>query len=97
MHRPHLPFAATVATALIALSILASACGGATTEQLRARAAFDFKCPQDQVSVVELDARSRGATGCGQRATYVEDCALTTASGKEGCTWVLNSDSRPAK
>jgi hypothetical protein len=53
--------------------------------KLQARAAFDLNCPVEQLEFVEIDLRTQGVAGCGQRATYVE-----TYSG----TWVLNSDVR---
>ena len=68
-------------------------CGcGATEDQLRARAAFDLSCGQDQLTIVEIDNRTSGVRGCGQHATYVEQCA----QGNANCTWVLNSDSKPS-
>ena len=69
---------------------------GASAEQLQTRAAFDLNCPAQQISVIELDGRTRGVTGCGQRATYVESCDRVDGYGKHGCTWVLN-DARNSK
>src|SRR5947209_4258169 len=51
------------------LVLLGIGCGGATVEQLRARAAFDLQCPEASIKLVELDDRTQGVTGCGQRAT----------------------------
>jgi len=77
--------------------LLVSGCG-ATPDQLRARAAFDLSCPKDQLSLVKLDDRTQGVTGCGQKATYVENCGSHDGyGGKHDCTWVLNTDSRKAK
>ena len=79
---------------VLALSILLPACGGASEEQLRTRAAFDLKCTDAQLSVVEIDDRTRGVIGCGGRATYVESCSRYGQSGgKTGCTWVMNGAS----
>src|SRR5687768_7044664 len=80
------PLFAVVTSALVA-------CGGASLEQLRARVAFDFHCPGAQVSIVPIDERTRGVSGCGRQATYIENCAMTDVyGGKHNCTWVQNSD-----
>ncbi len=75
-----------------------SACSsGATHQQLRDRAAFDFDCPDEQLEVHEIDDRTIGVRGCGSRATYVEDCETCEAMGnfsRCNCTWVLNTDGR---
>jgi hypothetical protein len=77
-------------TGLIAASLIVSGCG-ATVDQLKARAAFDLDC--NSVTVVEIDDRTRGVEGCGQRATYVENCAWVDGyGGKHDCTWILNTD-----
>jgi hypothetical protein len=71
-------------------------CGGASGEQLRARAAFDLNCPSEQIQIVVLDDRTQGVTGCGQRGTYVENCGWRDGyGGKHDCTWILNTDSHP--
>lgn len=65
----------------------------ATSEQLRARAAHDFKCPEEQVKTVTIDDRTRSATGCGQQGTFIESCAVVNKYGeKEDSTWVFNSE-----
>jgi len=88
---------ALVVPAFIGLAGLA-ACGGATTEQLRARAAFDLDCPQHKIQLVEIDERTQGVNGCGQRATYVESCGHVDGyGGKHDCTWILNTDSKRHK
>jgi hypothetical protein len=93
--RPVLLSGAMVRSAAAATVLSLVACGGATADQLRARAAFDLNCPQSQVNVVELDERTRGVRGCGQQATYVENCSMIDGyGGKHDCTWVLNTDSR---
>jgi hypothetical protein len=79
---------------LAPLVLLGVCACGATEEQLRARAAFDLSCPKDQLSLVQLDDRTQGVTGCGQKATYVESCGMRDGyGGKHDCTWVLNTDS----
>ncbi|HKY38281.1 MAG TPA: hypothetical protein VJN18_20200 [Polyangiaceae bacterium] len=69
------------------------ACGAATDDQLKTRAAFDLSCPASKVSIVELDSATRGVTGCGQRATYVERCDAPPDNMARSCTWVLNNTS----
>jgi hypothetical protein len=64
---------------------------GASDQQLRARAAFDLQCPQEQVGVVEVDNRTKGAQGCGRQALYIEDCQPRPFQGMQ-CTWIMNSD-----
>ncbi len=84
-------------TSLIVVAALAAslfACGGASDETLRTRAAFDMKCEGPQLQVIEIDDRTRGVIGCGQRHTYVESCKVYgQTAGKSGCTWVLNGSS----
>lgn len=90
---------------LLAWPLIAS-CAAATQAQLLTRAAFDLNCPESQLQIVELDARTRGVIGCDQRVTYVEDCRSQTttmvngpmvqsSTGKTDCTWVMNSARRP--
>ncbi len=67
------------------------ACGVADEDALRARAAFDFKCPQSHIKIINLDgADTYGVIACGQRATYINDCR---GRFEDDCTWVLDSDS----
>jgi hypothetical protein len=77
------------------LALLLSGCMGATSQQLRRRAAFDLDCPAGQIEIVEIDKRTRGVRGCGQRGTYVSQCK-PCANGYVGCecTWILNTDGR---
>jgi hypothetical protein len=77
----------------VAPAILLTACAGEDEEfaELRARAAFDLECPRKQIHVVELDDRTKGVTGCGERATYIESCDRVGPWGvRSDCTWVLN-------
>ncbi len=53
---------------------------------LRARAAHDLACPEAHVTVSAIDDLTRGVSGCGQRATYVQHCPEPNR-----CTWVLNT------
>jgi hypothetical protein len=69
---------------------------GASEDQLRVRASFDLNCRGDQLQLVQLDDRTQGVTGCGQRVTYVENCGWRDGyGGKHDCTWILNVDSHP--
>ena len=54
------------------------------------RASYDLQCPEENLEVTEIDDATRGVRGCGQQVVYVEACP------KNRCTWILNSDSRPA-
>lgn len=81
-------------SAVGALALVSAAGCGASLEQLRARAAFDFSCPEGQLSVVDIDSRTKGVTGCGRRGTFVESCTPKPWQGVE-CTWVLNSSGVP--
>jgi hypothetical protein len=82
---------------LLPFLVLVVANCGATDEQLRARAAFDFKCSQGSIHIVEIDGRTRGVSGCGQQGTYVESCSGPPGAFNRDCTWVLNSDSRASQ
>jgi hypothetical protein len=72
------------------LLLLASGCGGAPVENLVARAQFDLSCPEQEIRVTKIDDRTRGITGCGRRATYIEVCDMT-GWGPMNCRWVANS------
>jgi hypothetical protein len=76
----------------IAPALLLTACAGEEEEfpELRARAAFDLDCPRKKIHVVEIDDRTKGVTGCGERATYVESCQNATGLWNRQCTWILN-------
>lgn len=81
------------------LGLGGSACAmNATASQLVKRASFDLDCAEKELEVVELDPRTRGVRGCGRRATYVEQCKAC-ANGYQGCecTWLMNTDARPAE
>ncbi len=61
----------------------------ATQEQLIRRASFDLQCPAEKIRTYEIDRRTRGVAGCGQKAVYVESC--NGPNNNMNCTWVLNS------
>jgi hypothetical protein len=60
----------------------------ASPYQLQLRSSFDLACPAAWVRVYELDARTRGAEGCGRRLTYLQSCV--EVGGAERCTWVAD-------
>jgi len=71
---------------------LIAGCGGAFGDEelaeLKGRAAFDFDCPKSEIKTVTIDDRTRGASGCGHRGSYVYVCSRRAYT--EDCTWVLN-------
>lgn len=77
---------------LWSVGLLWSCATGAGVEKLRARAAFDFNCPERDIEIFELDERTSGVRACGQQGTYVETCD-SPYKARETCTWVLNADS----
>jgi hypothetical protein len=54
------------------------------SDQLKSRASFDFDCPKSSIRTVTIDDRTKGVTGCGRRAVYIQTCSP--------CTWVMNTD-----
>jgi hypothetical protein len=78
---------------LALLFALVAACATAacasTSATVRTRAAFDLKCPAEQLTITELTdvcgpfLCTVGVSGCGQQATYVMDKATSS--------WVMNN------
>lgn len=56
------------------------------TPQVRARGAYDFRCPPEQVSVTQLSDEQYGADGCGQRATYTLKCPRNAIASESECS-----------
>lgn len=58
----------------------------------RERAAFDFGCPKEQLTVERVgDLNPHGVTGCGKKAAYIVSCSGTIYSMKrESCSAALN-------
>jgi hypothetical protein len=77
---------------IVLVSGLASGCAAATHDQLVRRASFDFDCGPDMLRYREIDDRTRGVTGCGKRATYVESCDGPREKANTSCTWILNGE-----
>jgi hypothetical protein len=61
---------------LAALAIAASACAYEPEETLRARAANDFKCDEDNVKVFSIAGSTYQAKGCGKSGVY--DCTRSS-------------------
>ena len=81
--------------ALLAATLLLAGCStGASLEQLRTRAAFDFDCPRDKLTVAHVDRDVEGVPGGGRRRTYIQDCEHEDGFGvRRGCTWIVNASS----
>ena len=62
-------------------------------KNLKARAAYDLQCPQEQLQLTKLGKSSYGVDGCGRRATYV--CRKPDSKNCED--WVLNSYAQPRR
>jgi hypothetical protein len=60
--------------------------------QLKSRASFDFDCPKSSIKTVTIDDRTKGVTGCGRRAVYVQTCARPLSTIDQQCTWVMNTE-----
>jgi hypothetical protein len=80
----------------LSTTVIISGCGpatfmGAPTEHLTQRASFDLNCPESQINVVDLGGKTKGVTGCGKKATYVETCTGQKGEFATTCSWVLNS------
>jgi hypothetical protein len=57
-----------------AIAMLFVACSSPPVQTLRPQAASDLRCPEEQVTIVDLGAEGTyvmGAMGCGRKATYV--------------------------
>lgn len=62
----------------------------ASVSQLRARAAFDFQCAANSLTITRIDSDTMGVSGCGRRATYVSRCNGQPGQLGTTCTWVRN-------
>ena len=63
---------------LLVLGLATSACMASGTQLTQEKAAFDFNCAKDTITVTQLSGMSErgsgavfGARGCGKRASYV--------------------------
>jgi hypothetical protein len=69
----------------LALALAGCAATISSAEQVKIRAAHDFKCDANQVQTVAVDDNTMRASACGQERTYVKDCVT---AGTTRCTWV---------
>ena len=69
----------------------------ASDQQLLRRASFDMGCPESQIQLVGIDAKTTGVVACGKRATYVQSCAKPDDAINKQCTWVKNSETKTEK
>jgi hypothetical protein len=77
---------------LLPSALLFTAACAHTPPSITPRASFDLGCPESQLAQVQIDKRTIGVTGCGKKATYVENCGWTDGyGGRHDCTWVLNA------
>jgi hypothetical protein len=61
---------------------------------VRARAAFDLKCPASELEIVDIGNSSYGVIGCGARASYVvANCRANTTT--DSCRVIANTNSQP--
>jgi hypothetical protein len=79
-------------TIVAALGAVIGGCGAASQDELRTRAAYEMKCPSDQLQLTDLGGETTGVDGCGQRQVYVESCEGQGALRE--CKWVMNSHSK---
>lgn len=79
---------------LVGVTLLTASCASASQRQLLARASSDLRCNKGDLTVVELDAQTRGVSGCGKRQMYLESCNGRKDSPSRRCTWVSNSHAR---
>ncbi len=78
----------------LGLAFLLACETGSDLDNLRARSAFEMRCPAGELEIVNLDDahETYGVSGCGQRAVYVYHCADELDTD---CKWILNSTSSP--
>jgi hypothetical protein len=79
--------------ALMAAGALGCATGGGENE-LRARAAYDLSCPAESLAMTQLQEKNfmattnhgatYGVSGCGRRATYVNNVGAWVLNNREG-------------
>jgi hypothetical protein len=70
--------------ALLIVFVIVGGCAEPFAE-VRTRAAFDFGCNEEHLTLTEVAKNTVAAEGCGRRAAYVRLC------DGYNCTWVYNS------
>lgn len=86
--RPRAPRLA--AFALAAFALAAPACASSIHE-VTGKASQDLQCPVSQLTVTDVDGRTRRVQGCGKEAVFVEDCTAAPP-----CRW-RNRDKAPGQ
>jgi hypothetical protein len=76
---------------LAGASLWVVGCASTDVGKLRARAAFEMDCSKNKLTVTSLGGNAYGVSGCGQRATYIEQCGGPGTSWGDLCIWVRNS------
>ena len=69
-----------------------SGCTMLKMNAVKERAAFDFSCDQDAITVQNIGGDSFGAEGCGQKGSYV---CLRDGWGEITCVMDAHHTSRP--
>ena len=84
---------------LSALLVGAAVNGCATTsdEQLLRRAASDWHCPEEELTVTRIDETTRLVWGCEQDAKYFYVCAHPHNPFNSGCSWVKDRTPRASE
>lgn len=85
---------------MLVLGLVGCATTGASATELLAnrrlvnRAAFDLDCTTEPLTIIRIDEATRGVSGCGRQATYVEICDGPWDNVWRRCTWLKNGDGR---
>ena len=80
---------------VLALCFLGGCATTTNDNDLRTRAAFDLQCEGAKLQIVDIDDRTRGVSGCGQRASYVKTELPPTWTEPAKEAWVKNSETSP--
>jgi hypothetical protein len=77
----------------LSLSLALLLLGGCaeTQPKLLPQAAFDLKCPEADLEVVELSRNVLGVKGCSRQATYVWSCNGPEGALGTNCDWAMNA------
>lgn len=101
MVRPAMTFApfrglrpVRAALSLSALSLFVLSFGGgcaSSIHEVTGKASQDLQCPVSQLTVTDIDGRTRRVQGCGKEVVFVEDCTAAPP-----CRW-RNRDKAPGQ
>jgi len=76
---------------LVGMASVLVGCASVGAGDVRVRAAWDLGCETSDLRVAEIDSETRGVSGCGKKATYVQQCRFENNIGlRTGCVWTLN-------